>query len=67
MGWEESGKYSEAVNAYYSASLMGLDCGENELSVIGSTLAALEILSAKTWWHVKENGKMYEKEFNKGE
>ncbi|KAF8399211.1 hypothetical protein HHK36_015076 [Tetracentron sinense] len=56
---------SEAVNAYYSAALMGLSYGDTHLVAIGSTLAAMEIKSAQTWWHVKEGDKMYEAEFNR--
>ncbi|KAG4969515.1 hypothetical protein JHK85_035936 [Glycine max] len=36
---------SEAVNAYYAATLMGLAYGHMHLLAIGSTLTALEILS----------------------
>ncbi|KAG4937485.1 hypothetical protein JHK85_052404 [Glycine max] len=44
---------SEAVNAYYSAALVGLAYGDSSLVDSGSTLVALEILAAQTWWHVK--------------
>jgi len=54
---------SEAVNAYYSAALLGLAYKDNNLKGIGSTLAALEILSAQTWWHVRKGDDMYGKEF----
>ena len=56
---------SEAVNAYYSAALLGLAYKDNHLERIGSTLAALEILSAQTWWHVREGNDMYGKEFSR--
>ncbi|KAF5457051.1 hypothetical protein F2P56_021186 [Juglans regia] len=56
---------SEAVNAYYSAALLGLAYKDNHLKGIGSTLAALEILSAQTWWHVRKGDDMYGKEFTK--
>ncbi|GMY24737.1 primary septum endo-1,3(4)-beta-glucanase-like [Fagus crenata] len=56
---------SEAVNAYYSAALLGLAYKDNVLKRIGSTLAALEILSAQTWWHVREGDDMYGKEFSR--
>ncbi|MED6106104.1 hypothetical protein PIB30_001498 [Stylosanthes scabra] len=56
---------SEAVNAYYSAALMGLIYGDDKLAAIGSTLASLEIHAAKMWWHVKEGDDMYEEEFAK--
>ncbi|KAK3413568.1 hypothetical protein EUGRSUZ_I02117 [Eucalyptus grandis] len=42
---------SEAVNAYYSAALMELAYGETHLVAVGSTLAAMEIQAAQTWWH----------------
>ncbi|TKY50062.1 putative endo-1,3(4)-beta-glucanase 2 [Spatholobus suberectus] len=38
---------SEAVNAYYSAALMGLAYGDTQLIATGSTLAALEIHAAQ--------------------
>lgn len=57
---------SEAVNAYYSAALMGLAYGDTHLASIGSTLSALEIQSAKTWWHVKEEEtSLYADEFSR--
>ncbi|XP_061367022.1 glucan endo-1,3-beta-D-glucosidase 1-like [Gastrolobium bilobum] len=56
---------SEAVNAYYSAALMGLAFGDTHLVATGSTLAALEIHAAKMWWHVKGGDNMYEEDFTK--
>ncbi|KAA8547838.1 hypothetical protein F0562_004267 [Nyssa sinensis] len=56
---------SQAVNAYYSAALMGLAYGDTHLVAIGSTLSAMEIQSAKTWWHVREGDKMYAEDFTK--
>ncbi|XP_028778030.1 probable endo-1,3(4)-beta-glucanase ARB_01444 [Neltuma alba] len=56
---------SEAVNAYYSAALMGLAYGDTHLLVTGSTLAALEIHAAQMWWHVKEEDTLYEQDFTK--
>ncbi|KAI3846572.1 hypothetical protein MKX03_008254 [Papaver bracteatum] len=57
---------SEAVNAYYSAALLGLSYGDMELVSISSTIAAMEILAAQTWWHIKEgSGRQYEHEFSK--
>ncbi|KAG9448708.1 hypothetical protein H6P81_008673 [Aristolochia fimbriata] len=53
---------SEAVNGYYSAALMGLSYGDNNLVGLGSTLAAFEIRAAQQWWHVKEGSSLY-KEF----
>ena len=56
---------SEAVNAYYSAALMGLAYGDSHLISIASTLSAFEIKAAKTWWHVRENDNLYTEEFTK--
>lgn len=50
---------SEAVNAYYSAALMGLAYGDTHLVATGSMLAAMEIKAAQTWWHVREGDKIY--------
>ncbi|KAH9329722.1 hypothetical protein KI387_001830, partial [Taxus chinensis] len=54
---------SEALNAYYSAALLGLAYGDTDLIGIGSALAALEMRSAKAWWHVPLNSNVYESEF----
>jgi len=54
---------SEALNAYYSAALLGLAYGDQRLISTGSTLAALEIRSAKALWHVPSNSTLYEAEF----
>lgn len=56
---------SEAVNAYYSAALMGLAYGDTHLVATGSTLAAMEIQAAQTWWHMKEGDNMYGEEFTR--
>ncbi|KAF8012791.1 hypothetical protein BT93_I0827 [Corymbia citriodora subsp. variegata] len=56
---------SEAVNAYYSAALMGLAYGDTDLVAVGSTLAAMEIQAAQTWWHVREGDNLYEEEFTR--
>ncbi|KAF3644629.1 putative endo-1,3(4)-beta-glucanase 2-like [Capsicum annuum] len=56
---------SEAINAYYSAALMGSAYGDADLVSVGSTLAALEIQSAQTWWHVKGDNKIYAPRFVK--
>ncbi|KAM7516632.1 hypothetical protein LguiA_006215 [Lonicera macranthoides] len=56
---------SEAVNAYYSAALMGLAYGDTHLVAVGSTLSAMEIHSAQTWWHVREDDKMYSEDFTR--
>ncbi|KAE8713348.1 unconventional myosin-XVIIIa-like [Hibiscus syriacus] len=56
---------SEAVNAYYSAALMGLAYGDSHLVATGSTLMAFEIQAAQTWWHVKEGDNLYGDEFTR--
>ncbi|CAB4305353.1 unnamed protein product [Prunus armeniaca] len=57
---------SEAVNAYYSAAMMGKAYGDTQLEATGSMLAALEIQAAQMWWHVREGGnKIYEKDFTR--
>ncbi|BAT94974.1 hypothetical protein VIGAN_08162600 [Vigna angularis var. angularis] len=56
---------SEAVNAYYSAALMGLAYGDTQLIATGSTLAALEIHSAQMLWHLGEGHKLYEEDYTK--
>ena len=54
---------SEAVSAYYSVALLGMSYGDKEMIKVGSTLAALEIQAAVTWWHVREERRIYEEEF----
>ena len=56
---------SEAVNAYYSAALIGLAYGDKDLVAIGSTLLAFEINATQTWWHVKVEKNLYGEEFAK--
>ncbi|KAG2404016.1 hypothetical protein LR48_Vigan843s002200 [Vigna angularis] len=56
---------SEAVNAYYSAALVGLAYGDSHLVATGSTLLAMEILATQTWWLVKVEDNLYNKEFAK--
>ncbi|KAK3413566.1 hypothetical protein EUGRSUZ_I02115 [Eucalyptus grandis] len=45
---------SEAVNAYYSAALMGLAYGDTHL-----------VTAAQTWWHVREGHNLYEEDFTR--
>lgn len=56
---------SEAVNAYYSAALLGLSYGDTHLVSIGSTLTAFEMQAAQKWWHVREGEGIYEDDFAK--
>ncbi|MCO5546939.1 hypothetical protein L7F22_000378 [Adiantum nelumboides] len=54
---------NEAVNAYYSAGLLGLAFGDSHLMNTGLTLAALEIRVARALWHVPSDSTIYEQEF----
>ncbi|EOA36064.1 hypothetical protein CARUB_v10008525mg, partial [Capsella rubella] len=54
---------SEAVNAYYSAALIGLAYGDAHLVETASTIMTLEIHAAKMWWQVKEGDALYPKDF----
>lgn len=54
---------SEAVNAYYSAALLGLAFGDGHLINAGLTLTALEIRAAQALWHVPSSCTLYEPEF----
>ncbi|KAK1410230.1 hypothetical protein QVD17_36765 [Tagetes erecta] len=54
---------SEAVNAYYSAALMGLAYEDPSLVAVGSLLTSMEIHATQTWWHVKEDDKLYAANF----
>lgn len=49
----------------FSAALIGLTYGDDDLIATGSMHAALEIHAAKVWWHVKERDKMYEGDFTR--
>lgn len=55
---------SEAVNAYYSAALLGLSYGDTHLVSVGATLTAFEMKAAQTWWHVREGEGIYEDDFS---
>ncbi|KAL6846086.1 hypothetical protein ACP4OV_023534 [Aristida adscensionis] len=55
---------SEAVNAYYSAALLGLSYGDTHLVTVGATLTAFEMLAAQTWWHVRAGEGVYEDDFS---
>ena len=54
---------SEAVNAYYSAALLGLAFGDSSLVNAGLTLAALEIRAARALWHIPSDSTLYEGNF----
>ncbi|KHN33224.1 Endo-1,3(4)-beta-glucanase 1 [Glycine soja] len=63
----EDGRNQESTSeaAYYAGALLGLAYGDSSLVDTGSTLVALEILAAQTWWHVKAEDNLYEEEFAK--
>ncbi|KAL8211024.1 hypothetical protein R6Q57_005461 [Mikania cordata] len=54
---------SEAVNAYYSAALMGIAYGDTHLVATGSLLTSMEIHASQTWWHVEEGDTIYAADF----
>ncbi|KAG7602393.1 unnamed protein product [Arabidopsis thaliana] len=54
---------SEAVNAYYSAALLGLAYGDTHLVAAASMVLTLEIHAAKMWWQVKEDDAIYPQDF----
>ncbi|KAK4765932.1 hypothetical protein SAY87_007574 [Trapa incisa] len=56
---------SEAVNAYYSAALMGLAYGDSHLIATGSMLTSLEIQAAQAWWHVRRGDSLYGEDFTR--
>nr|GMC57109.1 probable endo-1,3(4)-beta-glucanase ARB_01444 [Ipomoea batatas] len=56
---------SEAVNAYYSAAVLGVAFGDPHLVAIGSTLSALEIMSAQTWWHARDDNTIHPEDFKR--
>nr|XP_043634641.1 ascus wall endo-1,3(4)-beta-glucanase-like [Erigeron canadensis] len=56
---------SEAVNAYYSAALMGLAYEDKRLVTLATLLTTVEIHAAQTWWHVKEDSKLYGADFTR--
>ncbi|XP_057756584.1 glucan endo-1,3-beta-D-glucosidase ARB_01444-like [Arachis stenosperma] len=61
LEYSDVGRYQlnsgQAVNAYYSAALMGLAYNDANLVAIGSTLAALEIHAAQMWRQLKRDDK----------
>ncbi|KAJ9540679.1 hypothetical protein OSB04_027185 [Centaurea solstitialis] len=56
---------SEAVNAYYSAALMGLAYGDAHLVAVGSLLTAMEIHASQQWWHIREDDTIYAQDFTR--
>ncbi|KAK4749104.1 hypothetical protein SAY87_026553 [Trapa incisa] len=56
---------SEAVNAYYSATLMGLAYGDAHLVAMGSMLTSFEIHAAHNWWHVRRGDSLYDEDFTR--
>jgi len=66
----EDGRYqkgtSEAINAYYSATLICLAYGDANVVANGSTLTVLEMKASQMCWHVREGRNMYEEDFRSG-
>eukprot|EP00252_Welwitschia_mirabilis_P023818 TRINITY_DN6844_c0_g3_i1.p1 TRINITY_DN6844_c0_g3~~TRINITY_DN6844_c0_g3_i1.p1 ORF type:complete len:438 (-),score=55.42 TRINITY_DN6844_c0_g3_i1:57-1220(-) len=56
---------SEAVNGYYSVALLAMAYGDSHLLKIASTLTALEIRAAQTFWQIPSDSTVYDKEFVK--
>lgn len=54
---------SEAVNAYYAASLVGLAFNDSSLVTLGSTLARFESHTANVLWFIGENSTLYDPVF----
>ncbi|KAL2620339.1 hypothetical protein R1flu_000544 [Riccia fluitans] len=50
---------SEAINAYYAATLLGLAYGDQALQQLGLTLTAFEINAAQALWHVRRHSTLY--------
>ena len=53
----------EAVNAYYSAALLGLAFRDKNLVNAGFTLMAFEIRAARALWHIPSDSTLYEQSF----
>lgn len=52
---------SEAINAYYSVSLLGKVLNRTDLRDLGRVLLAMEIRSAKRYYHIRTtNDDVYE-------
>ena len=43
---------SEAVNAYYGAFLYAKATGNSDFTKLAHTLLSMEVLTAKTYWHM---------------
>ncbi|BBN14945.1 endo-1,3(4)-beta-glucanase [Marchantia polymorpha subsp. ruderalis] len=54
---------SEAINAYYAASLLGLAYGDASLTQLGLTLTAFEINAAQALWHIRRHSTLYDDVF----
>lgn len=54
---------SEAVNAYYAIYLLGIAMGDHDISQWGRILMAMEIRSAKKYWHISSNSRIYPEPF----
>lgn len=54
---------SEAVNAYYAASLVGFVFADLQLASCAATLAAFEAKTSQLLWHVSSNSSLYGSQF----
>eukprot|EP00850_Spirogloea_muscicola_P018117 SM000162S02395 [mRNA] locus=s162:244011:248305:- [translate_table: standard] len=51
---------SEAVNAYYAVSLVGMAYGDLTLLNLGLTLTGFESRAAQAYWHIPDNSTLYD-------
>ncbi|KAJ1983865.1 hypothetical protein H4R34_001007 [Dimargaris verticillata] len=56
---------SEAVNGYYALYLLGLALQDTAVARVGNALATMEVLSARTYWHMSDKHSVYSLEFSK--
>ena len=45
---------SEAINGYYGVHLLGVALGDNDMRDFGRLLLAMEIRSARKYWHIED-------------
>jgi len=57
---------SEAVNAYYSAYLLGLAINDTNMADLGRILLAMEIRGAQKYWQITNSSGLYEEPFASG-
>jgi len=56
---------SESTNAYYAVYLLGEALGDQQMSLWGRLLLAMELRSVHNYWQIKESGDIYEPLFAK--